>query len=148
MFREITCTACHRKYVPLNILEIIFSVDIYTIITIFIISFFLFMPFVALAYIALVLLVPAESSRYEYVVEREVRCRRRRMTRRERKRAQAEEEAREQRAVERPLAHGLDAFLVGQQVRQLQDAALDALTSAGIPWPACHLPLSAWGRRA
>ena len=64
--------------------------------TIFIISFFLFMPFVALAYIALVLLVPAESSRYEYVVEREVRCRRRRMTRRERKRAQAEEEAREQ----------------------------------------------------
>ncbi len=66
--------------------------------TIFIISFFLFMPFVALAYVALVLLVPAESSRYEYVVEREVRCRRRRrkMTRREKKQAQAEEEAREQ----------------------------------------------------
>ena len=65
--------------------------------TIVIISFFLFMPFVALAYIALVLLVPSESSQYEYVIEREVRRRRRRrMTRRERRRARAEEEAREQ----------------------------------------------------
>ena len=63
--------------------------------TIFIISFFLFMPFVALAYIALVLLVPAQRSEYEYVVERRVRKRRRRMTRRERRKAQAEEEARE-----------------------------------------------------
>ena len=64
--------------------------------TIFIIAFFLFMPFVALAYIAIVLLVPSESSRYEYVVEREVRHRRRRMTRRERKKARAEQEARDE----------------------------------------------------
>ena len=64
--------------------------------TICVIAFFLFMPFVAVAYIALVLLVPAESSRYEYVVEREVRHRCRRMTRRERKQAKAEQEAREE----------------------------------------------------
>jgi phage shock protein C len=64
--------------------------------TLCIVAFFLFMPFVALAYVALVLLVPAESSRYEYVVEREVRRRRRRMTRRERKKARAEQEAREE----------------------------------------------------
>ena len=54
------------------------------------------MPFVALTYIALVLLVPSERSEYEYVVEREVRHRKRRMSRRERKRARAEEQAREE----------------------------------------------------
>lgn len=63
---------------------------------VFIVSFFLFMPFVALAYIALVLLVPAESGQYEYVVEREVRHRRRRMSRRERRKARAEAELHEQ----------------------------------------------------
>ena len=44
-----------------------------------------------------VLLVPSESSRYEYVVEREVihRRRRRRMSRRERRRAEAEAEEEE-----------------------------------------------------
>ena len=60
----------------------------------FIIGFFIFMPFFALLYIALVLLVPAESGQYDYVVEREVRHRCRRMTRRERKRARADEEVR------------------------------------------------------
>ena len=63
--------------------------------TVFIVAFFLFMPFVVLAYIAIVLLVPSESSHYDYVVEREVRHRCRRMTRRERKRARAERQARE-----------------------------------------------------
>jgi len=68
--------------------------------TIFVIAFLVAMPFVALVYIAIVLLVPAESSRYEYVVEREVRRRRRRrMTRKERKQAAAEEEARAADAV-------------------------------------------------
>lgn len=62
----------------------------------FIVAFFIFMPVVALLYIALVLLVPAETGRYDYVVEREVRHRCRRMTRRERKRAEAEEAAREE----------------------------------------------------
>lgn len=57
---------------------------------IFIIFFLVAMPFAAIAYIAIVLLVPAESSRYEYVVEREVRHRRRRMSRRERRRAEAQ----------------------------------------------------------
>jgi len=66
---------------------------------IFIITFLVAMPFAAIAYIAIVLLVPAESSRYEYVVEREVRHRRRRMSRRERKRANAEAAAREEAEV-------------------------------------------------
>lgn len=57
---------------------------------IFIIALFVAFPFAMLTYFAIVLLVPAESSRYEYVVER-VRChRRRRMSRRERRRAEAE----------------------------------------------------------
>ena len=49
---------------------------------IFIIALFVAFPFAALTYFAIVLLVPAESSRYEYVVEREVihRRRRRRMS--------------------------------------------------------------------
>lgn len=57
---------------------------------IFVIALLFAFPFAALTYIAIVLLFPAESDRYEYVVEREVRCRRRRMTRRERRRAEAE----------------------------------------------------------
>lgn len=69
---------------------------------IFIIALFVAFPFAALTYIAIVLLVPAESSRYEYVVEREVvhRRRRRRMSRRERRQAEAEAEqqARAQKA--------------------------------------------------
>ena len=64
---------------------------------IFIIALFVAFPFAALTYFAIVLLVPAESSRYEYVVEREVihRRRRRRMSRRERRRAEAEAEEQE-----------------------------------------------------
>lgn len=62
---------------------------------VFIIALCVAFPFAALAYLAIVLLVPAESDRYEYVVEREVRHRRRRMSRRERKRARAEAAARE-----------------------------------------------------
>ena len=64
---------------------------------IFIIALFVAFPFAALTYIAIVLLVPAESSRYEYIVEREVvhRRRRRRMSRRERRRAEAEAEEQE-----------------------------------------------------
>ncbi len=69
---------------------------------IFIIALFVAFPFAVLTYIAMVLLVPSESSRYEYVVEREVihRRRRRRMSRRERRRAEAgaEEEERVHRA--------------------------------------------------
>ncbi len=64
---------------------------------IFIIALFVAFPFAALTYFAIVLLVPAESSRYEYIVEREVvhRRRRRRMSRRERRRAEAEAEEQE-----------------------------------------------------
>ena len=66
---------------------------------IFIIALFVAFPFTVLTYIAVVLLVPSESSRYEYVVEREVihrrRRRRRRMSRRERRRAEAEAEEQE-----------------------------------------------------
>jgi phage shock protein C len=54
-------------------------------------------PFAVIAYIAIVFLVPAESSRYEYVTEREVRRtvrrKKRRMTRKERQQAAAEEQA-------------------------------------------------------
>jgi phage shock protein C len=58
--------------------------------TIFIIALFVAFPFAVLTYFAIVLLVPADSTRYEYVVER-VRChRRRRRSRRERRRAEAE----------------------------------------------------------
>ena len=62
---------------------------------IFIIALFVAFPFAALAYIAVVLLVPSDS-RYEVVVEREIRCRRRRMSRRERRRADAEAREQEQ----------------------------------------------------
>ena len=76
----------------------------------FVIAFFLFMPFVVIAYIAMVLLVPADGSRYDYVVEREVRTRRRRMSRRERK-AAAEEERREAEEAVRERYRSLDERL-------------------------------------
>jgi phage shock protein C len=66
---------------------------------IFIIAFFVAMPFAAVAYIAIVLLVPAESGRHEYVAQREVRKRRRRLTRRERIQAENEERAQAAEAV-------------------------------------------------
>ena len=66
---------------------------------IFIIAFIVATPFAAAAYIAIVLLVPAESGRYEYVVERKVRKRRRRMTRKERHRIDDEERAQAAAAV-------------------------------------------------
>ena len=66
---------------------------------IFIIAFIMATPFAAVAYIAIVLLVPAESGRHEYVVETEVRKRRRRMTRKERIRVDDEERARAAAAV-------------------------------------------------
>lgn len=59
---------------------------------IFLIACCVAMPFAAIAYIATVLLVPAESSRYEYVVERKVRRRKRRMKRKERQQAAEEEQ--------------------------------------------------------
>lgn len=64
---------------------------------IFIIALCVAFPFAVLTYFAIVLLVPTESSRYEYIVEREVvhRRRRRRMSRRERRRAEAEAEEQE-----------------------------------------------------
>ena len=67
---------------------------------IFIVALFVAFPFAVLTYLAIVLLVPSESSRYEYVVEREIvhrrrRPRRRRMSRRERRRAEAEAEEQE-----------------------------------------------------
>lgn len=66
---------------------------------IFIIAFCVAMPFAAVTYIAIVLLVPAESGRYEYVVEREVRKRRRRLTRKEKIQAEDEERAQAAEAV-------------------------------------------------
>ena len=68
---------------------------------IFIIALCVAFPFALLTYFAIVLLVPSESSRYEYIVEREVihrhrrRRRGRRMSRRERRRAEAEAEEQE-----------------------------------------------------
>ncbi len=61
---------------------------------IFVVALFVAFPFAVLTYLAIVFLVPADSTRYEYVVERKVRCRRRRMTRTERREADAEEKAR------------------------------------------------------
>ena len=61
---------------------------------IFIVALFVAFPFTVLTYLAIVLLVPAESGRYEYVVRRKRSCRRRKMTRRERREAEAEEKAR------------------------------------------------------
>lgn len=78
---------------------------------IFIIALFVAFPFAVLTYLALVLLVPAESGRYEYVVER-VRCRRRRMSRRERRRAEAE-------AAEEERAHR--ASVVRERYRSLDE---------------------------
>jgi phage shock protein C len=66
---------------------------------IFIIAFIVATPFAAVAYIAIVLLVPAESGRYEYVVERKVRKRRRRLTRKERIQVEDEERAQAAEAV-------------------------------------------------
>ncbi len=69
----------------------------------FVIFFCVAMPFALIAYIAIVLLVPAESTRDEYIVERIVRRRkRRRMSRRQRRHAQrqAEEDAIQQAAEE------------------------------------------------
>ncbi len=66
---------------------------------IFIVALFLVTPFAVAAYIAIVLLVPAESGRYEYVVEREVHRKRRRMTRKEKIQAEDEERARAAEAV-------------------------------------------------
>jgi phage shock protein C len=68
----------------------------------FVIFFLMTFPFALIAYLAVVVLVPAESWRDEYVVERVVRCRRGRRRRRtsRRERRQAEFEAREQAAEE------------------------------------------------
>jgi phage shock protein C len=65
---------------------------------IFIIALCVAFPFAAIAYFAIVLLIPAESDRYEYVVERKVlrRRKRKRMSRKERRRAAEEAEAEEQ----------------------------------------------------
>jgi phage shock protein C len=62
----------------------------------FVIAFFVAMPVPLIIYIAIVLLVPAESSRYrdEVIAEREIRRRRRRMSRKERKQADEEERLR------------------------------------------------------
>ena len=56
-----------------------------------VVAFCVAMPITIIVYIAIVVLVPAESGRYGYVVEREVRYRRRRMSRKERKQAAAED---------------------------------------------------------
>jgi phage shock protein C len=58
---------------------------------IFIIALMFAFPIALLTYLAIVFLVPVESSRYEYVVERKVR--RRRMSRREKREAEVEEKA-------------------------------------------------------
>ena len=72
-----------------------FGFRLFAVRAIFIIALFVAFPFAALTYIAIVLLVPSES-RYEVVVEREIRCRRRRMSRREQRRADAEAREQEQ----------------------------------------------------
>ena len=71
-----------------------FGFRLFAVRAIFIIALFVAFPFAALTYIAIVLLVPSES-RYEVVVEREIRCRRR-MSRREQRRADAEAREQEQ----------------------------------------------------
>jgi phage shock protein C len=71
-----------------------FGFRLFAVRAIFIIALFVAFPFAALTYIAIVLLVPSES-RYEVVVEREIRCRRR-MSRRERRRVEAELREQEQ----------------------------------------------------
>ncbi len=71
-----------------------FGINLCVIRFVGIIAFFAAFPFMLVAYIAAVVLIPAESWRDEYVVERIVRrCRRRsrrRSTRRERREAAAE----------------------------------------------------------
>jgi len=62
----------------------------------FVIAFFVAMPFPLIAYVAIVLLVPAESGRRSYEVDRELRRRRRRLSRKERR--QVAEEERQQAA--------------------------------------------------
>jgi phage shock protein C len=59
-----------------------------------VVAFCVAMPITIIAYIAIVFLVPAESGKYGYVVEREVRYRRRRLSRKERRQA-AEEDKRQ-----------------------------------------------------
>ncbi len=71
-----------------------FGFRLWAVRIVFLVALFAAFPFAVLTYIAIVLLVPADSTRYEYVVERTVRCRRRKMTRRERREAAAEEKAR------------------------------------------------------
>lgn len=71
-----------------------FGFRLFAVRAIFVVALFVAFPFTVLTYLAIVLLVPAESSRYEYVIERKVRCRRRRMTRRERRAAREEEQIR------------------------------------------------------
>lgn len=71
-----------------------FGINLFIMRVVGIIAFFAAFPFMLVAYIAAVLLIPAESWRDEYVVERVVRrCSRRyrrRSTRRERRDAEAE----------------------------------------------------------
>lgn len=67
----------------------------------FVIFFFAAFPFALIAYLAVVFLVPAESRGDEYIVERVIRCRRRRPRRASRReRREAAEEARQQEADE------------------------------------------------
>jgi phage shock protein C len=78
-----------------------------------VIALFAAFPFMLFAYIAAVLLVPAESWRDEYVVERVIRCRRRpRRRERRRERREAEQEARQEAAEEvRQRARSLEERL-------------------------------------
>ena len=81
-----------------------FGFRLFAVRAIFIVALLFAFPFALLTYLAIVFLVPADSTRYEYVVEREVRCRRRRrrMSRKERRAAEAAIEAEEKaRAAER-----------------------------------------------
>jgi len=82
----------------------------------FVIFFLMTFPFALILYLAVVILVPAESWRDEYVVERVVRRRRRRrMSRRERR--QAEFEAREAEFEARARA----AEEVSERARSLEE---------------------------
>jgi phage shock protein C len=75
-----------------------------------IIAFFVAMPVTILTYVAIVLLVPAESTRYAHTGEKEYRRKRRRMSRRERKEA-AEDARREAQDALDERARSLDERL-------------------------------------
>ena len=89
-----------------------FGINLFVIRFVGVIAFFAAFPFMLVAYVAAVLLIPAESWRDEYVVERVVRRCRRRYKRRSTRRERREAEAEARRAVESE---------VSDRARELED---------------------------